>query len=257
MKIKKAAKLFSTNARKRYEAKHDIITYVAKKCGFRTYNRNLAWFTDEDYKSVWMNYPETNNYIHERKFTLFNIARSLKHIPGDIAECGVFRAGSSFLMLTASDDPSNIKHFHGFDSFEGLSEPKDKDKVHNDHTFIWEKNDMAVGENIAKANLEGFKDRVTLYKGWIPERFDEVKDKKFSLVHIDVDLYEPTKQSLEFFGPRVQPGGMIVCDDYGSEACPGAKKAMDEYAAKHNNYVIHLTTGQGIINVVSAMSQGD
>ena len=29
--------------------------------------------------------------------------------------------------------------------------------------------------------------------------FDEVKEKKFQFVHIDVDLYQPTLESLNFF----------------------------------------------------------
>ena len=36
----------------------------------------------------------------------------------------------------------------------------------------------------------------------IPKRFNEVKDNKFSFVHIDLDLYEPTKESLNFFGEK-------------------------------------------------------
>ena len=39
--------------------------------------------------------------------------------------------------------------------------------------------------------------------GWIPDRFVEVKNKKFSFINIDVDIYEPTKKSLEFFFPRL------------------------------------------------------
>ena len=40
---------------------------------------------------------------------------------------------------------------------------------------------------------------VKTYKGWIPEKFFLVENQKFSLIHIDVDLYEPTLKSLEFF----------------------------------------------------------
>ena len=40
---------------------------------------------------------------------------------------------------------------------------------------------------------------IILLKGWIPSRFEEVKDKNFSFVHIDVDLYQPTLDSLNFF----------------------------------------------------------
>ena len=46
---------------------------------------------------------------------------------------------------------------------------------------------------------------------------------------IDVDLYEPTLDSLKFFFPRLINGGVIICDDYNSKVFNGAKKACDEY----------------------------
>ena len=72
-------------------------------------------------------------------------------------------------------------------------------------------------------------DFVKTYKGWIPSRFSEVKDLKFSFVHIDVDLYQPTLDCLEFFFPKLVSGGIIVCDDYNSSQFPGAKNAWDYY----------------------------
>lgn len=245
MKFKTLASLFSSDTQTKYEARYDVVTALASRWGLRTYNKNLAWFHDEEFKTAWAEFPDSTDYIHERKITLFSIAKALRNIDGDIAECGVFKAGSSFLMLSASQGTN--KHLHGFDSFEGLSEPDDRDKVSNDHSFKWQKNDMAVGEEIAHRNLAKFDGQYSLHKGWIPERFNEVEDKKFSLIHIDVDLYEPTLETLEFFHPRMNKGGMIVCDDYGSEACPGAKDAMDEYAQSQGKTVIHLTTGQGLI----------
>ena len=70
---------------------------------------------------------------------------------------------------------------------------------------------------------------------------------KFSFVHIDVDLYEPTHDSLSFFYERLVPGGIIVCDDYGSEACPGAYKACNDFIADKPEEIVHLTGGQGVI----------
>lgn len=245
MNIKTLLSLFSADKKNQYEARYDFVTALADKWGLRTYNKNLAWLHDEEFKEVWAGFPESTDYIHERKFTLFYIAKALRGIEGDISECGVFKAGSSFLMLSANAGTG--KHLHGFDSFEGLSEPDGRDKVENQRSFKWEKNDMSVGENVAHKNLSKFEGNYTLYKGWIPERFDKVKDKNFSLVHIDVDLYEPTLSSLEFFYPRMSEGGIIVCDDYGFETCPGAKTAMDEFAQSQGKSVAHLTTGQGLI----------
>jgi hypothetical protein len=48
-------------------------------------------------------------------------------------------------------------------------------------------------------------------------------------VHIDVDMFEPTKAALEFFWDQVVPGGVIVCDDYNSSIFEGANRAVDEF----------------------------
>jgi hypothetical protein len=62
--------------------------------------------------------------------------------------------------------------------------------------------------------LTGFP-QVRLHSGWIPERFADVGDQSFAFVHVEVDLYEPTRNSLELFWPRLTRGGVLSCDDYG------------------------------------------
>ena len=47
--------------------------------------------------------------------------------------------------------------------------------------------------------------------------------------------------------PRVVPHGIIVCDDYGFDTCPGARQAMDTYFADRKVPIVHLPTGQGLV----------
>ena len=82
------------------------------------------------------------------------------------------------------------------------------------------------------------------YKGWIPDRFNEVENKLFQFLHINVDLYEPTKDSLDFFYPRLVENGAIICNDYGSCKFPGAKKAVDEFL-EENNYKMFYEVPMG------------
>ena len=133
-----------------------------------------------------------------------------------------------------------------FDSFEGLSAPAPEDATDSGDKRTWESGDLRAAEQDVRANLASF-DNVHLMKGWIPERFSEVESERFRLVHIDVDLYEPTLLSIEFFYPRMSDGGVIVLDDYGSSLCPGAKQAVDEFMEDRPETVVHLTTMQGII----------
>lgn len=244
-KVKVCCLALFGNRRRRYEAQHKLLSGIAIILGFRLYNRHMAWLQDEEYKKAWDRFPDRADYVHERKFIMYYIARSICTVSGDMVECGVFFGGTSHLMLCATEGTD--KCLYGFDSFEGLSEPSEFDCPANKRTFRWQKHDLSTPEDVAVRNLAQHEDRSSLFKGWIPERFHEVEDKNFSLVHLDVDLYEPTFAALEFFYPRTNLGGIIVCDDYGSEACPGARAAMDEIATENNNTVIHLTTGQGVL----------
>jgi O-methyltransferase len=139
------------------------------------------------------------------------------------------------IFFTADLCPNN---FIGIDSFEGVSEPSNFDSDY------FKKYDLKVPYEIAKNNLSRF-NNVNLIKGWIPEVFDKLKDSRYSFVHIDVDLYEPTLKSVEYFWDKIISGGIMVCDDYGSSKTIGARKAIDDFFG--SNKVIELTTGQAII----------
>lgn len=178
----------------------------------------------------------------ERCFTLQSVIRSLRDIEGDVAECGV-RLGKSSVFLLEAD--LRRRAYHLFDSFEGLSEPSAEDSVPESGEAYWKKGDISTPEAETRANLARY-DNVHIHRGWIPERFPDVADGRFALVHLDVDLYEPTRDGLDFFWPRIVAGGVLVCDDYGSRRCPGAKKALDEFAEANGVALLELSTGQSL-----------
>jgi O-methyltransferase len=60
---------------------------------------------------------------------------------------------------------------------------------------------------------------------------------KFVLAHIDCDLYAPAKAALEFFYPRLVPGGFLIVHDYSSNFWPGIEKAVDEFFGSSNRIV--------------------
>ena len=176
-------------------------------------------------------------------------------LAGHVAECGCAR-GLSFLQmayLQAGRAPAwRGEGFMIFDSFEGLSEPGAID-----HDFTG----MAVeeAERVRSMTRPGkfaftFDDvsqrvwrefpAARLFKGWIPERFAEVADERFRFVHVDVDLYEPTLASFEFFFPRLVPGGIIATDDYN---WPGGRRAVDEFCAAHGLTAHTTATSQAYL----------
>ena len=202
------------------------------------------WLEDKAFRYKFKELSPISPYSEERKWTLREFARYVIDIPGSMAECGCYQGASAYFMADANPDVP----LHLFDSFEGLSQPDKSDMTTSKDKRTWEKGDLSSPEEEAHQTLKEFPN-VHFHKGWIPERFPEVAEEKFSLVHIDVDLYKPTIDSLSFFYPRMSHKGIIILDDYGSSICPGARKAADEFMADKSEYIIHLSTMQGVIIV--------
>ena len=64
-------------------------------------------------------------------------------------------------------------------------------------------------------------------------RFFKIKKEKFSLVHLDTDLFQSTYDGLNFFYPRLIKYGCIISHDYSSFGCPGVKMAIDKFVSEN------------------------
>lgn len=201
-----------------------------------------AWREDHQFLSDFKRLSPKNSYSQDRKWVLREYVLMSNNLSGDIAECGCYEGASAFFMAEASTHGSLCL----FDSFEGISDPHSFDKVDSRNVMPWTKGDLMAPQGKVRANLDKFQD-VEIFPGWIPNRFQDVANRSFRLVHIDVDLYQPTHDSIAFFYPRLSSGGVIIMDDYGLLTCPGAKKAADDFAEANNTRVLHLPTGQGIL----------
>jgi O-methyltransferase len=190
----------------------------------------------------------TDNHLRrERHHTLFNLVYRAHISSADVAECGCFRGLSAYQIASSLKIRGFKNIFYIFDSFEGLSEYGVNDSFNGEIKDLEKRRKhFACDENVVRANLREF-DFIKYMKGWIPARFQEVSKRKFSFVHIDVDLYSPIKESLEFFYPRMIPGGFIVFDDYGCLAFPGAKKAVDEFMIGKPDFFLPFPAGEAFL----------
>ena len=78
-----------------------------------------------------------------------------------------------------------------------------------------------------------------------PDTSEPVREKKFSMVNLDVDCYESTKQCLLFFYPRMSPGGIILSHDY--ITAPGVKKAFDDFFETRAEPVLETAGSQCLV----------
>jgi len=171
-------------------------------------------------------------------YNLYSIVKSLSNLDGEIAEVGVYQGGSSKIICETKGD----KKLHLFDTFQGLPDVTEKDNCFGKQ--IWKKNlcgDTSL--EMVQIYLSKYKN-VYFYQGEFPSTSTPVNNSKFSFVHLDVDLYKSTKDCLEFFYPRLVPGGIILTHDYHSE---GVSSAFTEFFSDKNVSVIELTSPQCMV----------
>ena len=158
-------------------------------------------------------------------------------LEGRVAECGCFQGLSSYVMcsrLRAHERSFDGSGYEIYDSFQGLSEPTAEDTRTPDQPedAAFSMSNMKTGKYAAgleqvRRSLSAFP-RISFNPGWIPSAFPPGEGARYRFVHVDVDLYQPTRDSFEYFWPRLVPGGIVVCDDYN---WPGAKRAVEEFCA--------------------------
>jgi O-methyltransferase len=219
-----------------------LVQYGARTCPeYRFTWPQLAWWNDGEFFDILDKFDERNGMNTHRVWTLVQLIRLTDHLDGDTAECGVFKGKSSFFLAKSNRQFSPNRLHHAFDSFEGLNDPDSLDGNH------WKKGDLSCPLETVKRNLAEFGSQIVYHPDWIPNRFKDVADKTFRFVHIDVDLYQPTLDSLEFFYPRMVAGGVIVCDDYMFTTCPGATEACDSFVLDRPEKMISLACGGGFL----------
>ena len=172
---------------------------------------------------------------------LINVHRLIKDtegLTGAIAEVGVFRGGSARLIALTNQRKRPI---HLFDTFSGL--PEVTAGIDN-----LEKHQFAAGLTEVKSFLSDVMDRIQFHVGFFPESANDLPaDLRFSFVNLDMDTYASTRNGFEFFYPRLQPGGVILCHDYFAASCPGVKKAVDEFMTDKPERVIGLWHSQVVL----------
>jgi hypothetical protein len=202
---------------------------------------HMQWWEDAYFNAHLSRFGELDELNTDRRWMMYQLQRLTTALDGATAECGVYKGASSFQIAEVNRKLGGGRTHYAFDSFSGLSTPTDQDGDY------WEEGDLSVPLAEFEKNLAPYKDKVVVHRGWIPECFADVPDEQFAFVHIDVDLYEPTLASLEFFYPRMVPGGIILCDDYGLTTCPGATRAFDEFTTDKPEKVIAASGGAGFI----------
>lgn len=177
----------------------------------------------------------------------YELYKKITHLPGDIFELGVYKAASlsrlaTFRELIENESSRNIVGFDAFGSF-----PRDGLSKEEDLAFI-AKFEQIGGDGLSEGEVQsifeskGFAN-FSLQKGDIFESLPTYLKKfpatRVALLHLDLDVKEPTLFALEHLWDRVVKGGLIMVDDFG--AVSGATEAVEEFAKTRDVNIEKLT----------------
>ena len=203
-------------------------------------------------------YDSFNGFIFSNDRNVFNKLYSrmkfyemTKHLMGDIVECCVFKGSGllTWLKILDMNEPNSIKKVIGFDFFnpnfvEDLQDEVDRELMKQvfDRCEDLEKDELSVAGVRNKIQSAGFSEnRYDLVAGDISLTSRSfLKDKpglRISVLYLDLDLGDPTYETLNNMWERVVNGGIVVLDEYAYHGW-SESKGVDRFVKERNLQVI-------------------
>lgn len=200
----------------------------------RHYGSNLLVDMQLDAKKETLEYIRNNMgdaQYFEKHPQLVEYVVDEASLPGLYLEFGVGR-GKTIRWIASHTD----RTVHGFDSFQGLPE-------------YWHGNPVgAFAQSKLPKVPENVKFHVGMFADTIPDFLAEHSDP-VSLLHVDCDLYSSTVTVFDALGSRLQPGAVVLFDEYYNfpRWQEHEFKAFREFVAKSGleyEYIAYSVTGQ-------------
>ncbi len=177
-----------------------------------------------------------------RIFTLCWAAEQVKLLPGNFVACGVYTGFCDRAVMDYVDFQKLDKTYVLMDTFDGLdplySTPEELAKQTR------YKNAPSTYETVQET-FRAFD--VQIVKGPIPDTLPEAAAGLVCFLSIDMNTAAPERAALEFFWPRLVPGGVVVFDDYGFQGHEAQKATHDDFARRQGLTIFALPTGQGLL----------
>ena len=91
---------------------------------------------------------------------------------------------------------------------------------------------LAVGPEQVQRNFAAYgllDDQVKFLKGWFKDTLPTAPIGTLSLIRLDGDFYESTRDGLDSLFDSLSIGGFVIIDDYGEDSWTYCRKAVDEF----------------------------
>ncbi len=234
------------NRRRDYPAGYGVVEPVAN---YR------PWDTDAAFSEVYDLVREHTMVDVYRLWTLWTLAGQVPM--GDLLEIGSWRGGSGTTIARAIGRRADGApgQLYLADTFAGVVKAGERDTYYTGGEHANTSPEI-VRELLRNAGVEG----VELLVGIFPDDSGHAIDqKRLSLCHIDVDVYQSARDCFEWAWPRMVSGGVVVFDDYGFYGCEGVTTYVEEIAGTIADgapiVVVPSLSGQAIVTKPSLDSR--
>jgi hypothetical protein len=179
---------------------------------------------------------------------ILNVKQILEEkIKGDFAELGVWRGNTAAILAMLANKTG--REVFLFDTYEGFDPRDTKKSVDKSSKFTPSGTEYTAEDTsleVVKSVVGPTYRHCRYIKGYFPKSITpEAEKRKYAVVSLDCDLYEPMKAGLEFFYPRMTKGGIFFLHDYSSMFWPGVKKAIDEFLKKSGEHLVLMPDKSG------------
>ncbi len=146
------------------------------------------------------------------------------HLPGDVAECGVFHGETSRELVRYLEGHGSPKTVHLFDTFAGLP-----DAISAGERSLSTGEELAVGRyacsvETVRARLRTVR-QYRLHVGLFADTFAAFA-QPLCFIHADADLYQSTVDIIRLADRCLVRGGQIVFDDYANRNYSGGRAGI-------------------------------
>lgn len=202
------------------------------------------WLVDKEFLAGLEKVKDNTLIDKYRLFEIWQMVEESAKLPeGDLIEVGVWRGGSGALIAKKAKLLELKSTVYLCDTFSGVVKAGDQDSKY----IGGEHSDTSV--ELVKELMKKFGvNNTEILVGMFPEdSANLIEDKKFRFAHVDVDVYQSSKDIVNWIWPRLLVGGIIVFDDYGYSGCDGVTKYINEERIKKDRVILYNLNGHAIM----------
>ena len=222
------------------------IGHAGAEFSYQSVIRNQAyapWVTDTEFLAIY-GMARANTLVDVvRCYELWDLVHNLSTVPGAILEVGVWRGGTGAILASALARTKPDQTIYLCDTFRGVVKAGRHDATYR-------------GGEHANTSLDHVRDllgslalrNAVLLEGTFPEdTATRIPGGPIALCHIDVDVYQSAKDTVNWVEGRLARGGALVFDDYGFPTCVGVTRLVHELKTTGRWTAIYNLNGHAIL----------